>query len=177
MNSRLSKLKQIFSYPQAIMNGKHKESYLKLAEIYAKEKDYPKAIEMYENCLQYVSFFVFLQFLVKKNLLRVSHETIDILTKIGLMYLKISENQKAFEKLLDVTHLDDQHTNALMALGAILQSKHDIDGALNKYKRIPQIHMEGGELWSNIAMCFFRKRKFVAVSEFKKKRFLCVLSC
>lgn len=83
------------------------------------------------------------------------------------MYLKIGENQKAFEKLLDVTHLDDQHTNALMALGAILQSKHDIDGALNKYKRIPQIHMEGGELWSNIAMCFFRKRKYVAVSKIK----------
>lgn len=86
------------------------------------------------------------------------------------MYLKIGENQKAFEKLLDVTHLNDSHTNALMALGAILQSKHDIDGALNKYKRIPQIHMEGGELWSNIALCFFRKRKYVAVS--KKSIFL-----
>ncbi|XP_063697926.1 Bardet-Biedl syndrome 4 protein homolog [Culicoides brevitarsis] len=138
-------------FKQAIMNGKHKESYLKLAEIYAKEKDYPKAIEMYESCLQ------------------VSHDSIDILTKIGLMYLKIGENQRAFEKLLDVTHLDDQHTNALMALGAILQSKHDIDGALNKYKRIPKIHMEGGELWSNIAMCFFRKRKFVAAIACLKK--------
>lgn len=45
-----------------------------------------------------------------------------------------------------------------------LKSKHDIDGALNKYKRIPQIQMEGGDLWSNIGMCFFKKRKYVAVS-------------
>lgn len=37
------------------------------------------------------------------------------------MYLKVGENQRAFEKLLDVTHLEDQHTNSLMALGAILQ--------------------------------------------------------
>lgn len=39
-------------FKRAILNGKHKESYLKLAEIYAKEKDYMKAIEMYESCLQ-----------------------------------------------------------------------------------------------------------------------------
>lgn len=39
-------------FKRAILNGKHKESYLKLAEIYAKERDYMKAIEMYENCLQ-----------------------------------------------------------------------------------------------------------------------------
>lgn len=39
-------------YKRAIMNGKQISSYQKLSEIYRKEKDYPKAIELLESSLQ-----------------------------------------------------------------------------------------------------------------------------
>lgn len=44
------------------------------------------------------------------------------------------------------------------------QSKNDVDGALNKYKLINVSTEDSCELWSNIGLCFLKKRKFVAVS-------------
>ncbi|XP_053663936.1 Bardet-Biedl syndrome 4 protein homolog [Anopheles marshallii] len=136
---------------QAITCGKHVESYKILAEIYIEEGDSIKAIEMIENCLQ------------------ITQEDVSLMTQIGILYLKINEYQRAFEKLLDATAADSKHTSALLALGSILQSKNDIDGALNKYKRIPNLPAESSEVWSNIGLCFFKKQKFIAAISCLKK--------
>ncbi|XP_052895820.1 Bardet-Biedl syndrome 4 protein homolog [Anopheles moucheti] len=136
---------------QAITCGKHVESYKILAEIYIEEGDSIKAIEMIENCLQ------------------ITQEDVSLMTQIGILYLKINEYQRAFEKLLDATAADSKHTSALVALGSILQSKNDIDGALNKYKRIPNLPEESAEVWSNIGLCFFKKQKFIAAISCLKK--------
>uniref|UniRef100_A0A182M420 Uncharacterized protein n=1 Tax=Anopheles culicifacies TaxID=139723 RepID=A0A182M420_9DIPT len=88
---------------QAITCGKHVESYKILAEIYIEEGDSIKAIEMIENCLQ------------------ITQDDVSLMTQIGILYLKINEYQRAFEKLLDATATDSKHTNALLALGSILQ--------------------------------------------------------
>ncbi|XP_050093921.1 Bardet-Biedl syndrome 4 protein homolog [Anopheles aquasalis] len=136
---------------QAITCGKHVDSYKILAEIYIEEGDSLKAIEMIENCLQ------------------VTQDDVALLTQIGILYLKINEYQRAFEKLLDATAADSRHTNALLALGSILQSKNDIDGALNKYKRMPYLPDESCEVWSNIGLCFFKKQKFIAAISCLKK--------
>nr|XP_040219935.2 Bardet-Biedl syndrome 4 protein homolog [Anopheles coluzzii] len=129
---------------QAVTCGKHVESYKILAEIYIEEGDSIKAIEMIENCLQ------------------ITQDDVSLMTQIGILYLKINEYQRAFEKLLDATATDSKHTSALLALGSILQSKNDIDGALNKYKRISNLTDESSEVWSNIGLCFFKKQKFIA---------------
>jgi len=42
-----------------MLNGKQVESYRKLAEIYIKENDNPKAIEMLENSLQLSNFLLY----------------------------------------------------------------------------------------------------------------------
>ncbi|XP_053673947.1 Bardet-Biedl syndrome 4 protein homolog [Anopheles nili] len=136
---------------QAITCGKHVESYKILAEIYIEEGDSIKAIEMIENCLQ------------------ITQDDVALMTQIGILYLKINEYQRAFEKLLDATATDSKHTNALLALGSILQSKNDIDGALNKYKRISNLTDESSEVWSNIGLCFFKKQKFIAAISCLKK--------
>ncbi|XP_050072663.1 Bardet-Biedl syndrome 4 protein homolog [Anopheles maculipalpis] len=136
---------------QAISCGKHVESYKILAEIYIEEGDSIKAIEMIENCLQ------------------ITQDDVSLMTQIGILYLKINEYQRAFEKLLDATATDSKYTNALLALGSILQSKNDIDGALNKYKRIPNLSDESSEVWSNIGLCFFKKQKFIAAISCLKK--------
>lgn len=131
-------------YKLAIMNGKHRRSYISLAEIYSRENDFSKATELYESCIL------------------VSNKTTDILFKMGLAYMKMRENQRAFEKLLDVTYIDDQQKDSLLALGGILQSRNDADGALRKYRRISPDKIDSGELWSNIGLCFNQKRKLVA---------------
>lgn len=58
------------------------------------------------------------------------------------------------EKLQEATALDEKHTESLLALGAIMQTKSDIEAALNQYRRIPDIQDEGSEVWSNIGLCF-----------------------
>jgi Bardet-Biedl syndrome 4 protein len=44
------------------------------------------------------------------------------------------------------------------------QSHEDFDTALSKYKIAAQFLPESVPLWNNIGMCFFEKKKYVAVS-------------
>lgn len=48
--ANISEAKEYFK--RAIMDGKQIQSYKKLATLYRKEKDYPKAIELLESSLQ-----------------------------------------------------------------------------------------------------------------------------
>lgn len=70
---------------------------------------------------------------------------------------------RAHEKLQEAISIEMKYTNCLLALGAIHQSRNDIDLALNAYKNIPKIQDEGFEIWSNIGLCFYRKNKLIAV--------------
>lgn len=45
------------------------------------------------------------------------------------------------------------------------QSKNDVDGALNKYKLIDTESQKGAEIWNNVGLCFYKKKKFIAVCE------------
>lgn len=45
----------------------------------------------------------------------------------------------------------------------MFQSKNDVDGALNKYKLIDADSQKGAEIWNNVGLCFFKKKKFIAV--------------
>lgn len=59
---------------------------------------------------------------------------------------------------------DPTNTKAILATGSMLQLHNDYDVALTKYRIAAQETPESGPLWSNIGMCFYGKRKFVAVS-------------
>lgn len=52
---------------------------------------------------------------------RISTENIDILTEIGILYLRINDTKGAFDKLFEVTKLHENCSKALLALGSILQ--------------------------------------------------------
>jgi Bardet-Biedl syndrome 4 protein len=83
------------------------------------------------------------------------------------MYLKINEVDRAFEKLQEATVIEPTHTNSLLALGAIFQTKNDSESALNTYRNIPNLqNIPSFEMWNNIGMCFYRKNKLIAVIEF-----------
>lgn len=53
--------------------------------------------------------------------LRLTPNDPDVLTEIGVLYLKINDSKSAFERLFDVTKLNERYAKALIALGAILQ--------------------------------------------------------
>ena len=54
---------------------------------------------------------------------------------------------------------------AILGAGSIIQSHGDYDVALTKYRIAAAATPESPHLWSNIGMCFFGKKKYVAVSE------------
>nr|XP_036213842.1 Bardet-Biedl syndrome 4 protein homolog isoform X2 [Bactrocera oleae] len=91
-------------FEKAVQAGKNLESFQRLAEILRKEKNYTRAIEVLENCLL------------------LSPENIEVLTEIGVLYLKINDSQKAFARLSEVIALDRKCPKGLLAYGAILQA-------------------------------------------------------
>ena len=53
---------------------------------------------------------------------------------------------------------------AILAAGCMMQDHGDYDVALSKYRVAAINSPESPQLWNNIAMCFFGKKKYVAVS-------------
>ncbi|XP_037953653.1 Bardet-Biedl syndrome 4 protein homolog [Teleopsis dalmanni] len=142
-------------FQKAVQCGKKLESFQRLAEIYRKEKEYGKAIEVLENCLL------------------IAPENTAVLTEIGVLYLKVNETQKAFDRLLEVINIDGKCSKGLLAFGAILQSRNDVDGALSKYREVAITEPDNAELWNNIGLCFFKKQKYIlAISSLRKSIWL-----
>lgn len=38
-----------------------------------------------------------------------------------------------------------------------------MDGALNKYKLMDIESQKGAEIWNNVGLCFYKKKKYIAV--------------
>ncbi|XP_033155710.1 Bardet-Biedl syndrome 4 protein homolog isoform X3 [Drosophila mauritiana] len=144
----------------AVQSGRKLESYVRLAELCRKDKQYQKAIEILENCLH------------------LTPENSEVLIEISVLYLKINETQKAHDRLAEVVSIERKCSpKGLLAFGAILQSRNDVDGALSKYSQIANAEPEIAELWNNIGLCFFKKQKFiVAISSLRKSVWLSPLN-
>lgn len=57
----------------------------------------------------------------------------------------------------------------------MIQIHNDHDVALNKYRIAADTAPESPRLWNNIGMCFFGKKKFVAVKKinnFRQEKFI-----
>lgn len=52
---------------------------------------------------------------------------------------------------------------AILAAGSMMQMHGDFDVALTKYRVVACAVPESPPLWNNIGMCFFGKKKYVAV--------------
>lgn len=57
------------------------------------------------------------------------------------------------------------HSQAILAAGSMMQTHGDFDVAMNKYRVAACVVPESPPLWNNIGMCFFGKKKYVAVSK------------
>lgn len=61
---------------------------------------------------------------------------------------------------------DPLNTKAILAAGSMMQQHGDFDVALTKYRIAAVETPESAPLWNNISMCFFGKKKYVAVCVF-----------
>lgn len=102
---------------------------------------------------------------------RYSLENPDILNELGLLYLKIDENLNAFQFLGNCLSINPKHEKSILAMGSFMQERQDYDAALIKYKVVANSDPNSAHLWNNIGMCFFGKKRLIAVSEKRIRRY------
>ena len=81
-----------------------------------------------------------------------------------MIALQLGNFQKAFEHLGNALTYDPSNVKAILAAGSMMQQHGDFDVALTKYRIAAHETPESAPLWNNIGMCFFGKKKYVAVS-------------
>ena len=101
---------------------------------------------------------------VNPSCIRLNPEDSDLLTTLGLLHLQVGQVKRAFERLGSALTFDPTNAKAILAAGSMIQDHGDFDVALSKYRVAATSSPECPQLWNNIGMCFFGKKKFVAVS-------------
>jgi len=120
-------------------------SFELLARVYTITENYEEALKVYLEALD------------------LTPESPDLLASIGSLYIRMDDNDSAFQFLGRALSLDPKNTKAILAMCSIMQDKGDHDTALLKY-RIAAVYVpNSAQVWNNIGMCFFGKQKYVAV--------------
>lgn len=122
----------------------HENTSLELGRMYQIKQDYKQAIDVYVEALEH------------------SPDNSEILTTVGLLYIRMGENNEAFKFLGTSLTADPRNPKTILATGSIIQDKSDHDAALLKYRIGSVYNPDSSELWNNIGMCFFGKAKYVA---------------
>jgi Bardet-Biedl syndrome 4 protein len=128
----------------ALALTKHDATYISLGKLYTLQEKYRQALETYREALDF------------------SPENTELLTTTGLLYLRVGETTRAFEYLRSSLDLDPRNPKTILAAGSIIQDHNDTDMALLKYRVAAVQTPYNAQLWSNIGMCFFSKKKLVA---------------
>ena len=132
------------SFKAANKAQRHDGTYLQLGKLYAAQELYEKAIETYLEALEF------------------SPENPELLTTVGLLYLRTGENFRAFDYLGNSLTLDPKDPRTILAAGSIIQDHHDFDVALSKYRVAAQQTPNSAQLWNNVGMAFFGKQNYIA---------------
>ncbi|CAD7966882.1 unnamed protein product [Amoebophrya sp. A25] len=132
------------AFEKANESQRHDVTFLQLGKVFVLKEEYKKAIEVYQEALEF------------------SPENPEILTTLGILYLRMGESLVAFDHLGNSLTYNPRNPKTILAAGSIIQDHADMDVALVKY-RVAAVHTpNSAQLWNNIGMCFFGKQKFVA---------------
>eukprot|EP00760_Papus_ankaliazontas_P025637 PhM_4_TR2829/c0_g1_i1/m.10480/K16531/BBS4; Bardet-Biedl syndrome 4 protein len=134
---------------------RHDATYVQLGKLYTLQEKYQEAVDVYLEALDY------------------SPENPELLTTVGLLYLRMGENFKAFDYLGNSMTHDPRNPKTILAAGSIIQDHSDMDVALTKYRIAAVQTPNSAQLWNNIGMCFFGKQNTTAaVSCLKRALYL-----
>ena len=123
---------------------RHDITFMQLGKVHTLQEDYKKAIDVYLDALEF------------------SPENPEILTTLGLLYLRQGDNYKAFDYLGNSLTHDRTNPKTILAAGSIMQDHMDNATALIKYRISAQKTPNSAQLWNNIGMCFFGQEKYIA---------------
>ncbi len=124
--------------------ARHDSTYIALGQVYAQQDKFKKAIDTYTEALEFTP------------------ENSDLLTTVGLLYLRLGDSFKAFESFGNSLAQNPRAPRAILASGSLIQDRGDFDVALVKYRVAALQIPNSSQLWNNIGMCFFGKQKHVA---------------
>ena len=104
--------------------------------MYTLQEQYEQAIDVYTEALDH------------------SPDNPDILTTVGLLYLRLGQNYRAFDYLSSSLSQDPRSPKSILAAGSIIQDHNDMDVALVKYRIAACQTPNSAQLWNNVGMCF-----------------------
>merc|ERR1719261_946978 len=123
---------------------RHDITFMQLGKVYALQEYYKSAIDVFTEALEF------------------SAENAEVLTTLGILYLRMGENFRAFDYLGNSLTHDPKNPKTILAAGSIIQDHRDMDVALVKYRVAAVQTPNSAQLWNNIGMCFFGKQRYVA---------------
>ncbi|KAK7590686.1 hypothetical protein V9T40_002299 [Parthenolecanium corni] len=129
---------------RAVELSRNEQSFCELAKLYENQKDFANAISVYEAAIRFYP------------------TNTELSINLGLIFMKLIEYKKAFNLLGTAIAHDPANPDALFTFAAEIQRHGEYDVAVIKYKIAAQKLPECPEMWNNIGMCFFGKRKYVA---------------
>jgi len=130
---------------------RHNATFLELGDMLMSQKNIEEALDTYSEALEFTP------------------DSPQILEQIGLCQLKLGNDFKAFEAFGNAMTHDPRQCGSILAACSMLQEKDDIDVALIKYRVAAIYKPNAPELWNNVGMCFFGKRRYVAAIACLKK--------
>jgi Bardet-Biedl syndrome 4 protein len=139
------------SFTRANAVSRHESTYVQLGRLYQSQENWEAALATYLEALE------------------LSPESPEILTALGLLYLRLGETYRAFEYLDSALTKDPRNPRTILAAGSIIQDLDDADVALVKYRVAAAVEPNSAQLWNNVGMCFFNKNRFVAAIACLKK--------
>lgn len=86
----------------------HERTYMSLGKAYTLMEQYNEAIEVYRESLE------------------MSPDNAEVLTSIGLLYLRLGETYRAFDYLGNALTHDPRDTSAILAAGSVIQARFSL---------------------------------------------------
>ena len=102
---------------------RHDATFLQMGKVYTETKAFSEAIDVYLEALEF------------------SPDNAELLTTVGLLYLRLGESFKAFEYLGNALTHNPRNPKTILAAGSIIQDHNDMEVALTKY-RIAAVQVE-----------------------------------
>eukprot|EP00823_Brevimastigomonas_motovehiculus_P007131 TRINITY_DN6147_c0_g1_i1.p1 TRINITY_DN6147_c0_g1~~TRINITY_DN6147_c0_g1_i1.p1 ORF type:complete len:482 (-),score=97.88 TRINITY_DN6147_c0_g1_i1:103-1548(-) len=134
----------IDNFKKANLIQKHDATFMQLGKVYTLQENFKEAIDIYLQASEF------------------SPQNPEILTTVGLLYLRMGENDRAFDFLGSSLSFDPKNAKTVLAAGSIMQDHNDMEVALSKYRIAAVQTPNSAQLWNNIGMCFFGKQKYLA---------------
>lgn len=176
------------------LDNENREAYLKRAEAYFYKKDYEKAIEDYEKCInldknKVYSYYNYLAIAYAFNkeyeksrallmkVLNLSKEDKekkqiiekDIYNNLGLIYYLNKDNKNAKKYYEEALKIDNNHKEAHNNLGLIYYKEKNYEEARKCYKKVIELDDNYIESYNNLGLIYYELKNYdEAIESYKK---------